>query len=96
MKEGKSLGSMAADSVALELLTARQVSKVLDLSLSGLYRLVQRHIIPHHRPSGKRLYFLRSEILAWVCRDGECETTPSEKITSSTTRLARRHSEQQS
>ena len=50
-----------------ELLTAAQASQLLQLSISGLYRLVQLRKIPYHRPGGKRLLFFRNELLHWVC-----------------------------
>ena len=37
----------------------------LDLSRKAVYRLVERHRLPHHRAGG-RLLFDRRELRAWV------------------------------
>jgi excisionase family DNA binding protein len=37
----------------------------LDLSRKAIYRLVERHQLPHHRAGG-RLLFDRRELRAWV------------------------------
>ena len=41
----------------------------LDLSRKAVYRLVERHQLPHHRAGG-RLLFDRRELRAWVERAG--------------------------
>jgi excisionase family DNA binding protein len=41
----------------------------LDLSRKAVYRLVERHQLPHHRAGG-RLLFDRAELRAWVERGG--------------------------
>jgi excisionase family DNA binding protein len=46
-------------------LDVTQLSNLLDLSVQTIYGLVHRNKIPYHKP-GKKLYFLKSEIYAWV------------------------------
>jgi excisionase family DNA binding protein len=40
----------------------------LDVSRKAIYRLVERHRLPHHRAGG-RLLFDRAELRGWVERD---------------------------
>ena len=50
-------------------LTLSETAKFLDISKSHLYRLVCYKKIPHYKPQGKRLYFDRAELVAWVKRN---------------------------
>lgn len=50
-----------------------ETSKLIDLSKPTVYGLVHQNKIPYHK-KGKRLYFLKSEILAWL-KSGKKETT---------------------
>lgn len=50
-----------------------ETSKLIDLSVSTVYGLVHKNKIPYHK-KGKRLYFLKSEILDWI-KSGKIETT---------------------
>lgn len=38
----------------------------MGISLSGLYKLTMRGEIPHYKPTGKRSYFNRAELEAWL------------------------------
>lgn len=48
-----------------ELLTVDQTAEWLNLSKHTLYGLTCRNEIPHSK-RGKRLYFRREELLAWI------------------------------
>lgn len=48
-----------------EMLNIKEAAIFLDLSISTLYSKVCRNEIQVHKP-GKRLYFQRSELLAWI------------------------------
>ena len=39
------------------------------LSKSHIYKLTYSHQIPHYKPSGKQVYFDRSEIEEWLKRN---------------------------
>ena len=52
-----------------EVLNFEQACKHLDLSPSYLYKLTSAHLIPHYKPSGKRLYFSKTELNAWLMRN---------------------------
>jgi excisionase family DNA binding protein len=43
-----------------------QACKYLDLSPSYLYKLTSAKQIPHYKPKGKRLYFIKAELNAWI------------------------------
>lgn len=49
-----------------------ETSKLIDLTKSTMYGLVHQNKIPYHK-KGKRLYFLKSEILAWL-KSGKHQT----------------------
>lgn len=48
-----------------ELLTAKQTSEFLDISMSNLYKKTMNREIPHYS-NGKKLYFKKEEVLSWV------------------------------
>ena len=48
-----------------DLLTIRQASKLITLSVPTIYGLVQRSSIPVSK-QGKRLYFSKVELIAWI------------------------------
>ncbi|MCF6142340.1 helix-turn-helix domain-containing protein [Flavobacterium sp. K77] len=50
-----------------------ETAKLIDLSVSTVYGLVHKNKIFFHK-KGKRLYFLKSEILDWI-KSGKKETT---------------------
>lgn len=49
-----------------------ETAKLIDLSKSSVYGLVHQNKIPFHK-KGKRLYFLKSEILDWI-KSGKHQT----------------------
>ena len=46
-------------------LTIEEVALLISLSKYTIYGLVHKNKIPYHK-QGKRLYFLKSEILEWI------------------------------
>ncbi len=57
-----------------EVINFNDASKYLDISASHLYKLTSQKQIPHFCPQGKKLYFRRQEIDAWLMRNRQ-ETT---------------------
>ncbi len=55
-----------------DLMTIIEASKLIKLSVPTLYSKVCRNEIPVHK-QGKRLYFLRSELLDWI-KSGRIKT----------------------
>ena len=49
-------------------LTLKEVAKFLNLSQSHLYKLTSECKIPHFKPSGKKIYFDKSELIQWLKR----------------------------
>jgi excisionase family DNA binding protein len=47
-------------------LTLDECASYTGLSTSHLYKLTSSGAIPHYKPNGKKLYFDRSEIDAWL------------------------------
>lgn len=52
-----------------EFLNLEETANYLSLSKSKLYKLTSKKEIPHYKPSGKIIYFKRSEINEWVFKN---------------------------
>ena len=50
-------------------LSFREASEYLGISLSYLYKLTSQNKIPHYKPNGKMIYFVKSELDQWVMRN---------------------------
>lgn len=55
-----------------EFLSIDEAAKLIKLTKPTVYGLVHQKNIPFHK-KGKRLYFLKSEILDWI-KGGKCKT----------------------
>ena len=49
-----------------EILTNEEAAEFLSVSKSYLYKQTSAQAIPHYKPTGKRCYFKRSELEAWI------------------------------
>ena len=49
-----------------EILTIEEAAEFLSVSKSYLYKQTSAQAIPHYKPTGKRCYFKRSELEAWI------------------------------
>lgn len=49
-----------------EVMNIDEAAAMLSLSKSYIYRLTSLRMIPHYKPSGKMLYFERSELIKWA------------------------------
>mgnify|MGYP003646039791 FL=1 len=63
------------------IMTIKQVSAYLDLSLSALYKMTSTKEIPHAK-RGKRLYFDKKDIDAWVLENKITTSSDIEKMAS--------------
>ncbi len=50
-------------------LTFDEAARYLDVSKSHLYKLTSANKIPHYKPQGKRLYFVKCELNTWLLRN---------------------------
>ncbi len=50
---------------AKQIMSIADACRYLDLSKSTIYKLTSQGAIPHRKP-GKRLYFIKTELDAWV------------------------------
>lgn len=48
-----------------EILTVRQASTLLNLAVPTIYALTSSRTLPHSK-RGKKLYFRKNELLAWI------------------------------
>ena len=49
-----------------ELMDVEGAAKFLKTTKGGIYGLVHKHKIPHYKPLGKKLYFMKLDLLDWV------------------------------
>lgn len=49
-----------------EHLDVKEASIYLNLSTSAIYKMTSRKEIPHYVPGGKKIYFNKSELDAWI------------------------------
>ena len=56
-----------------------EACKFLEISASHLYKLTSTRQIPHFCPQGKKLYFNRTELDAWLQRNRHDSTDEIEK-----------------
>ena len=71
MADNSNLQSNQASNVApvspfKEILIIEEAAEFLSVSKSYLYKQVSAQAIPHYEPTGKRCYFKRSELEAWI------------------------------
>ncbi|EKO3431519.1 helix-turn-helix domain-containing protein [Vibrio fluvialis] len=52
-----------------EVMTINECAQYTGLSVSYLYKLTHRKLIPFFKPMGKRVYFKRTEIDLWLLRN---------------------------
>ena len=50
-------------------LTLKEAARYLDLSTSTLYKMTSSNKICFYKPNGKRIYFDKSELDAWLLRN---------------------------
>ena len=60
-----------------EVLNFNEACEYLELSQSHLYKLTSTAGIPHYKPNGKKVYFKRMELDAWLLRN---RTTSNDEI----------------
>ena len=63
-----------------EVLNFNEAAEYLELSVSHLYRLTSTKQIPHFCPQGKKLYFNRQELDAWLQRNRQTTTDEIERM----------------
>ena len=49
-----------------ELLDLNQAAEYLKLKPSYMYSLIHQKRIPYYKPNGKRVYFIKSELIMWI------------------------------
>jgi excisionase family DNA binding protein len=47
-------------------MTIEEAAKFLSLSKSHIYKLTSRGEIPHYKPTGKRIYFFRDDLIDFL------------------------------
>jgi len=62
-----------------EVMTLGETCKYLDVSASYLYKLTCTNQIPHYIPTGKKIYFKRSELDEWLLQNKQTSVMEIEK-----------------
>lgn len=57
-----------------EVLTAEETAQYMGISKNYLYKLTMRRAIPFYKPLGKKCYFNRKEVEAWL-QSNKCAST---------------------
>ena len=52
-----------------EVLTFDEAVQFTGMSKSYMYKLTSAHKVPHYKPSGKMVYFNRSELQTWLLQN---------------------------
>ena len=73
-------------------LSFREACRYLDLSASYLYKLTHRKAIPYYKPTGKKIFFDRSQLDAFL-RQGPVTTMADRLERISSPRLGRKLSQ---
>ena len=60
-----------------EVLNFNEACEYLELSQSHLYKMTSTAAIPYYKPNGKKVYFKRIELEAWLLRN---RTTSQDEI----------------
>lgn len=60
-----------------EVLNFNEACEYLELSQSHLYKMTSTAVIPYYKPNGKKVYFKRIELEAWLLRN---RTTSQDEI----------------
>lgn len=53
-------------STTKEVLTAEEAARYMGMSMSYVYKLTNRGLIPFYKPTGKMVYFKRTELEQWL------------------------------
>lgn len=56
------------DMIEKEFLTTKEAAAYLGMALSYLYKLTAKKSIPFYTPTGKKIYFKKSELDEWMNR----------------------------
>jgi excisionase family DNA binding protein len=49
-----------------EFLTVEEIADYLGLSKSAVYKITSKKEIPYYNPGGKKIYFKKTEVDAWI------------------------------
>ena len=77
-KELKELADMVTANTLFttkEVLTSDEAARYMGISMSYLYKLTMRGIIPHYKPMGKMCYFNRLELERWLQQNRVASST---------------------
>jgi excisionase family DNA binding protein len=65
-REKKQLPDQLPKDQNIEILELKQAAELLKLKPSYMYSLIHQNKIPHYKPNGKRVYFIKSELIKWI------------------------------
>lgn len=62
-----------------EVLTAEEAARYMGMSMSYVYKLTNRGLIPFYKPTGKMVYFKRTELEEWLLANRYATNTELEE-----------------
>ena len=72
-----------------EILSLNEAAMFLNASKSFLYKMTSQKLIPHYIPSGKKIYFKKSDLENWLLQN---RVTPVSEFENSTENYLRKTS----
>ncbi len=52
-----------------DFMTSGELCQYLKISLSTVYKLSHRNVLPKYRPAGRKIYFLKSDVDQYLTRN---------------------------
>lgn len=56
----------------IKFLNSKQAAQLLSISMSALYKMTSKGLIPHYSPTGRLLYFKEDELVEWILNSKKC------------------------
>jgi len=65
-RSNKQIADQLPKDQSVEILDLKQAAEFLKLKPSYMYSHTHKNKIPHYKPNGKRIYFIKSELIEWI------------------------------
>jgi excisionase family DNA binding protein len=62
------------------ILSVREACQYMDISESFMYKLTHGKLLPCYRPNGKKLYFQKNDLEAWMTRNRQASNEEIKQI----------------
>lgn len=62
------------------ILSVREACEYMDISESFMYKLTHGKLLPYYRPNGKKIYFQKNDLEAWMTRNRQSSSEEIKQI----------------